>query len=94
MHALILALAAINVATFAAFVHDKTMARNARQRVRERTLLLFALLGGSLGAVAAQRIVRHKTRMEPFAGRLRAIVQLHAAILLVILASQVRWSGF
>ena len=91
MHALILALAAINLATFAAFAWDKRAAVAARRRIPERTLLRLALLGGSPGAVAAQRLLRHKTRKQPFADRLRAIVLLHMAILLG--AAALRLSG-
>lgn len=41
---------------------DKHRAKAGGRRVRERTLFLSALLGGSLGAVLGMRLFRHKTR--------------------------------
>ena len=35
---------------------------------------MFALLGGSPGAIFAQRLLRHKTRKEPFRSNLRRII--------------------
>lgn len=54
-------LAAVNVITFALFAYDKYCAKNNKWRVRESTLLLFAAVGGSLGAGAAMEICHHKT---------------------------------
>jgi len=54
-------LAAINIITFALFAYDKYCAKNNKWRVRESTLLLFAAIGGSLGAGAAMEICHHKT---------------------------------
>ena len=54
-------LVAINVVTFALYAYDKWCAQNNRWRVRESTLLIFAIIGGSIGAVAAMEIFRHKT---------------------------------
>eukprot|EP00923_Selenidium_pygospionis_P056637 GHVN01098853.1.p1 GENE.GHVN01098853.1~~GHVN01098853.1.p1 ORF type:complete len:172 (-),score=10.91 GHVN01098853.1:395-910(-) len=42
-------------------------------RVSERTLLLLAAIGGSMGAKLAQRMVRHKTQKQPFGYLLSAI---------------------
>ena len=74
---ILLYLAAVNLAAFAAMGWDKGLAGRGERRIPERTLLTLAALGGSLGAVAAQQAFRHKTRKQPF-GR----------ILLVILAAQ------
>jgi uncharacterized membrane protein YsdA (DUF1294 family) len=41
--------------------------------VSEGTLLLFALIGGSVGAIAGQQVMRHKTRKEPFRTMLYSI---------------------
>ena len=54
-------LAAVNVITFALFAYDKYCAKNNKWRVRESTLLIFAAIGGSLGAGAAMEICHHKT---------------------------------
>jgi uncharacterized membrane protein YsdA (DUF1294 family) len=71
--ALGLYLVAINLATFAAFGLDKRRAEAGAWRIPERRLLGLAAAGGGLGAVAAQRVFRHKTRKEPFASSLRLI---------------------
>lgn len=73
----------LNVLAFGLYGLDKRAAIDGRWRVPERTLLAVALVGGSLGAVTAQRILRHKTRKEPFRTRLMLIVALHVAIVFV-----------
>ena len=80
-------LLAVNLAAFAAFALDKRRARTGGWRIPERRLLELAAAGGSAGAAAAQRLLRHKTRKEPFASRLRLIFagQAILALLAVIL---------
>jgi uncharacterized membrane protein YsdA (DUF1294 family) len=76
LYLLALYLCLINLATMAAFSWDKHCARNGMWRVPERTLLGMALLGGTVGAVAAQHSLRHKTRKEPFRTQLYLIAGL------------------
>ena len=71
-------LAAINLATWTAFAGDKRAAVRGDRRTPERTLLWLALLGGGPAAVAAQRILRHKTRKQPFRSLLVLIVLAQA----------------
>ena len=75
------ALAALNLMTFAAFAIDKARAAAATRRTPESTLLLLAALGGTPGAYAARALFRHKTRKQPFVGRLHVIAGLQAAVL-------------
>ncbi len=70
-----------NVVTFCVFWWDKEAARDGHWRVSEARLLQFAFIGGSLGAFAAQRLLRHKTRKEPFRTLLMAILILHAVLI-------------
>ena len=42
----------LNLFTFFLFAEDKKRARKEMWRIPERTLLLFALFGGSVGALA------------------------------------------
>ena len=74
-------LAVINLATYAAFEVDKRRAIQREWRLPERLLLGLALIGGSIGAVAAQRRLRHKTLKQPFASELMMIVGLQAGIM-------------
>ncbi|ANK91392.1 MULTISPECIES: DUF1294 domain-containing protein [Rhizobium] len=69
-----------NLIVFSVYFLDKQAARQGGRRISERTLLTLALIGGSLGAVAAQQILRHKTRKEPFRSILAAILILHGAL--------------
>lgn len=78
--ALLIIFLLLNVVTFCLFWWDKDAARNGGWRVSEASLLQFAFLGGSLGAVAAQRLLRHKTRKEPFRTQLMAILILHVLL--------------
>ncbi|MBT1158975.1 DUF1294 domain-containing protein [Aminobacter anthyllidis] len=75
---IVLVVLAVNLAAFAAFWRDKLLARAGSRRIPEKTLLWLAFAGGSLGALSAQHLFRHKTRKEPFRSRLYAIVVLHA----------------
>jgi len=51
---------------FGAYALDKSAARNNQWRTQESTLHLFALAGGWPGALAAQRLLRHKSRKQSF----------------------------
>lgn len=54
-------LVGVNVVTFALFAYDKYCAQHDKWRVRESTLLFWAAIGGTFGAVAAMEICHHKT---------------------------------
>ena len=60
-------LACVNLAAFAVYGWDKFAARRGARRVREATLLLLAVLGGSAGAILGMCLFRHKTRHLLFA---------------------------
>ncbi|PDS78229.1 DUF1294 domain-containing protein [Rhizobium sp. L43] len=70
----------LNLLVFLIYFLDKQAARKGGWRISERTLLTLALIGGSLGAMAAQQLLRHKTRKEPFRSILAAILILHGAL--------------
>ena len=69
----------INVAAFAAMGIDKWKARHDKWRIKERTLFLLAILGGSVGAIAGMFLFRHKTRHWYFKLGLPAILILQVA---------------
>jgi uncharacterized membrane protein YsdA (DUF1294 family)/cold shock CspA family protein len=55
-----------SLVAFIAYALDKSAARNDQWRTKESTLHLIALAGGWPGALAAQRLLRHKSRKESF----------------------------
>ena len=66
-----------SVIGFAAFGWDKRRARIGGRRIPERTLHTIALLGGWPGAIAGQRVFRHKTQKLSFRIVLWLIVLVH-----------------
>ncbi|WP_454759997.1 DUF1294 domain-containing protein [Caulobacter segnis] len=69
-----------NVLTFAVFASDKRRAMAGDRRVPERILLQLVAVGGTVGALAAQQILRHKTKKEPFRSLLWLIAVLQIAL--------------
>ena len=84
-------LAAVNLAAFIVYSRDKRLAVKERYRISEKTLILLALFGGSIGSLAAMHLFHHKTRKKKFAWGVPAILALQAAmcIYLIIRASGV-----
>lgn len=66
MSILYIYIAIINVVAFAAYGIDKWKAKNAKWRTPEATLILFAVIGGALGAYAGMKCFRHKTQHKKF----------------------------
>ncbi|MEZ6242991.1 MAG: DUF1294 domain-containing protein [Phycisphaerales bacterium] len=67
----------MSVATFLAFAFDKRAARRGRPRTPERVLHTLELLAGWPGALAAQRLLHHKSRKPSYRLVLAAIITLH-----------------
>lgn len=63
---LLIYLAAVNVLAFAVFGLDKRKAIKNKTRVPEKTLFLLAGIGGSMGALIAMEVFRHKTKHLSF----------------------------
>ena len=57
---------ACNLVAFIVYGWDKLRAGTGLRRVPEKTLLVLALVGGSLGALAGMKLFRHKTRKNSF----------------------------
>lgn len=72
----------VNLLTFIAYGIDKHKARHKHWRVREASLLLLAVLGGSPAALLAMHLFRHKTQHNKFRYGVPAI--LIAQVLLVV----------
>ncbi len=67
-------LLAMNVVAFIAFGVDKFKATTDQWRIPEKTLMLLALAGGSIGAWAGMQVWRHKTQHAKFKYGIPAIL--------------------
>jgi uncharacterized membrane protein YsdA (DUF1294 family) len=76
-----IALVGLNLLTMLRFWQDKQRAIAGKRRISEGDLLGLALIGGSLGALLARHMFRHKTRKQPFSNRLLLIVATQAGAL-------------
>ena len=56
----------VNVVTFVVYGIDKWKAMKGRWRISEFTLLLLAVIGGSIGALLGMRVWHHKTKHLKF----------------------------
>ncbi len=56
----------MSIITFVVCVYDKIAAKKQRRRIRELTLFLLSILGGSPGMLLGMSAVRHKTRHKSF----------------------------
>ena len=72
----------INLVTFVVYIDDKRRARKKSWRTSEATLVLLAVIGGSVGALLAMLLARHKTRHTQFMIGIPTI--LIAQVLLVL----------
>lgn len=55
-------LAVMSAAAFILYMADKKKAQKGKWRIKEAVLLGTGLLGGAVGALAAMKIFRHKTK--------------------------------
>lgn len=69
----------IGVVTFFVYAKDKRAAINGNWRVPEKTLHIFSVAGGWLGALIAQDKLRHKTQKQPFRAIYWATVAVNVA---------------
>lgn len=72
------ALLLANIFAFTLFGMDKRRARMGLRRLSERSLLLWALVGGTPGAFLGRHAFRHKTRKQPFSTLLWLIAAAQA----------------
>lgn len=59
-------LTAINLITFIVYGADKYKAKKGKWRIPEATLLLMAVIGGSIGAWIGMKVWHHKTMHKKF----------------------------
>ena len=77
-------LLAINAVTFIVYGIDKYEAKKAMWRISEATLLMLAVLGGSIGAWIAMRLWHHKTMHKKFKYGIPVILLIQIALIAYI----------
>lgn len=70
----------INLSAFVMYGVDKRRAVKDQWRIPEKTLLLAALAGGSIGAFAGMRVFHHKTKHWKFVVGVPACLILHVGL--------------
>lgn len=80
--ALIVYLLAINLVAFFTYGIDKAKAGSlGARRISEKTLLIMALIGGSLGSLVAMSLFRHKTKKTSFQAPLALILAVQIGLI-------------
>ena len=72
----------INVITFALYGLDKWRAMTSQLRVREKKLIILALIGGSIGAMIGMTVFHHKTRKWYFRLVIPLILGIQVSLIL------------
>ena len=78
-------LLAINIATFFLYGIDKYKAQKGRWRISEATLLMMAVIGGSIGAWVGMRLWHHKTMHKKFKYGIPVIIIFQVALAVYLL---------
>ena len=77
-------LIAINAVAFIMYGIDKYKAKKAKWRISEATLLLLAVLGGSIGAWMGMKVWHHKTMHKKLKYGIPAILFLQIAVMIYL----------
>lgn len=80
-------LLAVNIATFFLYGIDKYKAKKGKWRISEATLLLMAVIGGSIGAWTGMRLWHHKTMHKKFKYGIPIIIILQVALAVYLLTN-------
>ena len=77
-------LLAVNIATFFLYGIDKYKAKKGRWRISEATLLMMAVIGGSIGAWAGMRLWHHKTMHKKFKYGIPIIIIMQVSLVVYL----------
>ena len=83
-NALLYYLLVINILTFAVYGIDKRKAKQGSWRISEATLLMLAVIGGTIGALLGMQVWRHKTMHLKFKYGLPLILLAQIALMYLI----------
>ena len=86
-------LLAVNALTFLLYGMDKYKAKKGRWRISEATLLLMAVIGGSIGAWVGMRLCHHKTKHKKFKYGIPVIIILQVALMVYLHTILFRWQA-
>ena len=81
---LIVNLLVINFIGIASMASDKIRAMEHRYRIPEAVLLLFAVVGGSIGSILGMFLFHHKTRKAKFRFGLPLILLVQIALIILL----------
>ena len=84
METLLYYLIAINVVTFLVYGVDKIKAKQGCWRISEATMLVLAIIGGSIGALLGMKIWHHKTMHKKFKYGLPLILLAQIALIYIV----------
>ncbi|WP_308007173.1 DUF1294 domain-containing protein [uncultured Prevotella sp.] len=74
----------INIVSFFLYCIDKYKAKKGRWRISEATLLMMAVIGGSIGAWAGMRLWHHKTMHKKFKYGIPIIIILQVCLVVYL----------
>ena len=74
----------INIVTFLVYGIDKWKAKQGSWRISEATLLMLAVIGGTIGALFGMQVWRHKTMHLKFKYGLPLILLSQIALMYLI----------
>ncbi|MBN6188121.1 DUF1294 domain-containing protein [Aneurinibacillus sp. BA2021] len=74
---------AVNLCGWLCMRIDKQRARRHAWRIKEKTLFMIALLGGSLGCLLGMYMFHHKTRHAAFVWGMPAILLIQAVLVML-----------
>ena len=80
-------LLAVNTTSFLLYGIDKYKAKNGRWRISEATLLMMAVIGGSIGACVGMRLWHHKTMHKKFKYGIPIIIILQVVLAVYLLTN-------
>ena len=83
-NALLYYLIVINIVTFLIYGIDKRKAKQGSWRISEATLLILAVIGGSIGALLGMKVWQHKTMHKKFKYGLPLILLAQIALIYFI----------
>ena len=75
----------INIFTFLAYGRDKHCAKNNLWRIPEIHLHTLELLGGTIGAIIAQKLFHHKNKKKSYMATFFATITIQIGLIIYIL---------